>query len=217
MLGNSATDIYPLAFIALAWLGWLSGRGWLLGAALGLAVMSKIAPSLFALPLLALPHPLYTWRKIGAAVIALFGTISLFALPFILADAQGFVGNYILWALAMAGDGSGWTQYFPQLFQTTLRIMVIGFISLCWLRLYLRQYKLAGAGKRTFSIQSAALSVYILSLVLVMLSGSVLHSNYFTWVAGLVFIFVAASSVAKVGLSLKVQQQAEPQPIPAAT
>ena len=219
MLGNSATDIYPLAFIALAWWGWLSGRAWLLGGALGLALMSKIVPSALALPLLALPHPLYNWRKIAAAMVTLIAVVGIFCAPFLWADAQGFVANYLLWPLAMAGDGTGWTQFYGPTLQITVRVVAMAVIALCWLMLYWRQYRhyvLPGRGEAHEAIDFVAVAVYCLSLGLVLLSGSVLHSNYFTWVAGFAIIFVAATRQGSAASSLKVRQQAGLQPIPAA-
>ncbi|MCX8505335.1 MAG: glycosyltransferase 87 family protein [Alphaproteobacteria bacterium] len=219
MLGNSATDIYPLAFIALAWWGWLCGRGWLLGGALGLAVMSKIAPTVMALPLLALPHPLYAGRKIVAATVTLIGVAGIFCVPFILADAQGFVANYLLWPLAMEGDGSGWSQFYSHTTQQSVRFMALGCIALSWLMLYWRQYRhyvLPGRGENNVPIHSVALAVYCFSLGLIWLSGSVLHSNYFTWAAGFALIYVASSQTGSETLAIKGRQPAGLQPIPAA-
>lgn len=196
MLGNSATDIYPIAFLALAWWGWLSGRGWVLGSGLALALMSKMIPSVLALPLLLLPYRAYQKRQIIQAILCLIGVGLGLAVPFMVADGRGFWENYLWWPFLMSQDGSGWSGFLPHFMPMGLRVLAGTVIALGWLWLYARQNRRKSQGiEADATLALLALGWFSLSLGLIMVSGTVLHSNYFTWLAGfaLIFVLVAAT------------------------
>jgi hypothetical protein len=157
----SNSDAWPMLFCALSLYAAGTGRTYLLGAALGLALASKPFPSLLYVPLLLSAR---SWR---AAIVALLLAGALM-LPFWLWDPRGFANNYLLWSAYMLPDDTSWIQRVPFGIALAVRLALGTLVAFLWLRL------IRGREMRIFA------SFALMSLAIVA-AGPVIHNNYVPW------------------------------------
>ena len=157
----SNSDIWPLAFCALAVLAYLRGWNATLGLALGLALAAKPFPSLLYLPLMVTAR---SWR--AAAICCAVAAALL--VPFALWDWPGFANNYLLWSALMLPDETSWISRVPFGVAWALRGLIAAGLVALYLRLML--------GWETRLFWTLALT----NLATVA-AGTVIHNNYVPW------------------------------------
>jgi hypothetical protein len=161
-VNNSATDVWPLLFGAVAVLATLDRRPVLLGLALALALGSKLFPSVLFLPLLMMP-----FRPKAVVVFAL--ALGGLYLPWIVWDATGFLYNVLLWPLAMGKDTTSWLYHLGDHATLAARAALVVMIGWAWWR------QLADGDPASLPWTLALVGTATVA------AGGVFHNNYVPW------------------------------------
>lgn len=157
----SATDVWPLAFCALAVLSFMASKPNLTAALLALALGCKIFPSLLFLPLLLPSRSLRPWLVLLACSLFIYG-------PWLLWDPLGVFSNIVLWPFIMANDSTSWMYFAPASLDLPVRIVALGAIGFLWLRY------LSGRETNLFWVL-AVINTVVIGV------GGVFHNNYVPW------------------------------------
>lgn len=160
-LNLSATDVWPLLFGALAALATLDRRPILLGLTLGLALGSKLFPSLLFLPLLLMP-----FRPKAIAIFAL--SLAALYLPWIVWDARGLFYNLLLWPFLMK-DNTSWLYYLGDHATLPVRAALVVVIGWAWWR------QLAEGDSARLPLTLALVATATCA------AGGVFHNDYVPW------------------------------------
>jgi hypothetical protein len=160
-LNLSATDVWPLLFGALAVLATLNRRPILLGLTLGLALGSKLFPSLLFLPLLLMP-----FRPKAIAIFAL--SLAALYLPWIVWDARGLFYNLLLWPFLMK-DNTSWLYYLGDRATLPIRTALVVVIGWAWWR------QLAEGDPARLPLTLALVATATCA------AGGVFHNDYVPW------------------------------------
>jgi hypothetical protein len=156
------TDVWPLLFGAAALLAERRGAMAAMGAALALAIATKLVPGVLFLPLLL--------RARSGSALAAFTAVMVLAFgPFALWDGAGLVGNLLRWPLLLIpSDGTSWVGTLPAsagwAMRAVLGLMAGGVAS----------YWAVGPAPRVFWPPTAL-------ALLVALAGAQFHNNYVPW------------------------------------
>jgi uncharacterized membrane protein len=111
----TASDVWPLLFGAAAFLAARKRAPVAMGAALALALGSKLVPAVLYLPLLATHR---SWRA-GATCAAVS---ALLYVPLAGWDGTGLAHDLLLWPMAMAPDDTSWVADVPPLAADAARL-----------------------------------------------------------------------------------------------
>jgi len=161
----SATDMWSLMFGFLALLAALRGHRFMPAVLVGLSIGAKLFPGFLFVPLLFL-RP--SWRAFGIVGVVLFGL----ALPWLWADAHGFLQNVVLWGSLMEADTTSWVYYMAPGFVLPLKILLAGGAAfMAW-----RAVRAARRGEPWFWAMG-------LMSAFAILLGNAFHNNYLSWVS----------------------------------
>jgi hypothetical protein len=179
-LDHTATDVWALVFAGLAVLASSSEMPIATGAALALAVGSKIFPSLLFAPLLL--------RFRSARSVAVFtGLVAAIYLPWLVWDPASLVYNVFLFPILRPKDSTAWLYYAPSRAAIVVQGIGLLFIGVLWLRF------LAGRERRLFW------TLAVINTILLLVAGS-FHDNYLPWASTWVTVaIVEAFAIVKTG------------------
>jgi len=170
-LYQSASDVWPLAFMAGAVLAWLRGRPVALGLCAAAAVGCKVLPSALLAPLLFMKAPregaAFSW---AAPLAALAGVLVLFV-PFALWDPLGLWADLVLWPSAMRPDNTHWSFYASETVRAAARVALLTALAAAAVWLLRSQPRSAAVCFRWLAAASAA----------AILAGVAFHNNYAPW------------------------------------
>jgi hypothetical protein len=169
----SDSDVWPLAFCALAVLAVMRGWDAALGVALGMALACKLFPSALYLPLLVMAR---SWR---ASILCAAVALVLFV-PFAVWDPRGFAGNFFLWTWFMAPDVTSWIGRVPPALAWAIRLGLASVVIVLYGRL------VAGRDRTPFR-DLALVNVAVVA------AGTVIHNNYVPWFSIWAALAVAAA------------------------
>ena len=157
----TATDVWALAFCAMAVLSFRAGRPLVTAALLALALGCKIFPSLIFVPLLFETRALRPWGVFIGITALVYG-------PWLLWDPLGVPSNVFLWPFVMAKDTTSWLVFAPEWISAPVRLAALSAIVFLWFRY------LSGREKSLVWVLAVANTV-LLGV------GGVFHNNYVPW------------------------------------
>ncbi|MDI9408195.1 MAG: glycosyltransferase 87 family protein [Candidatus Pacebacteria bacterium] len=163
---RSATDIYPILFIALAVLAWLQQGRKRVGLFLALALGCKTAPTIVVLPLLLTVG----WQ--GILVFAL-STVVIFA-PWLWWNGAEFIRNELLWGVLTQADSTAWRFFASPLTGQIITLFLALAMAVIWINFLWIQRDRA---KQRLSI----IPLIILQSLLLVAGGNMFHNNYVPW------------------------------------
>jgi hypothetical protein len=160
----SASDVWPLMFGFLGVASAMLGHRLVPALLVGLAIGCKVFPGLLFLPVLFLKP---SW----GALTVLFTTLITLMLPWMIADAHGFLLNVMLWGSLMDADMTSWVYYAPEQIVLPMKIAV-GCLTAITMWCTVR------------AIQRGTTWFWMMAIIAIstILLGNVFHNNYLPWV-----------------------------------
>lgn len=163
---RSATDIYPLLFIALAVLAWLQARPKSVGLFLALALGCKTAPTIVILPLLLTCG----WQ----GILVFTATAGVVFIPWLWWNAAEFIRNEFLWGVMAQADSTAWKFFASPIIGQMITVGLALVMAIIWVNFLWIQKD------RTRQIMSIIPLIILQSLLLVA-GGNMFHNNYVPW------------------------------------